>query len=57
MNTTQDRVPKSLSEFLNMKSKEEGKKKVQLYKEIEEALKRLDYRKPERKNDKPPFTF
>lgn len=54
MKSTIDRVPKSLSEYLNQIAKEEGRKKIELYSRIEDDLKG----KPRRKKDeKPPYAF
>jgi predicted DNA-binding protein len=54
MKSTIDRVPKSLSEYLNELAKNEGRKKIEIYKRIEDQLKGKPVRK---KDDKPPYAF
>jgi hypothetical protein len=61
MNTTLDRVPKELSEFLAEEAKKRRTTKTKLYKQIEEALKGIppmeDMIDRRKKDDKPPFSF
>ena len=60
MRTTLNRVPQTLSDFLNSEAQKRGVHKMTIYKEIEEAMKGIPNiveGLKQRKNDKPPFAF
>jgi hypothetical protein len=62
MSSSLDRVPSGLSDFMKQKAKEQGTTKIELYRQVEMALKGIDtidkiLRDSRRKDEKPPFRF